>query len=203
MTNYNPVWLDHMYNNRALVPEFAVHIERWQRDSAQARAQLPCALDVAYGSGQGETMDIFPPGEEAGRNPAPVLVFLHGGYWRSLDKSDHSFIAPMFNQAGACVVVPNYALCPAVTIPQIVMQMVRALAWVHRHIEKFGGDPARITVMGHSAGGHLAAMMLACRWQQVAPDASYPRTITQDQPGADAGAGACKRAWHLDRGGRR
>lgn len=169
MTNYNPVWLDHMYNNRALVPEFAVHIERWQRDSAQARAQLPCALDVAYGSGQGETMDIFPPGEEAGRNPAPVLVFLHGGYWRSLDKADHSFVAPAFARKGACVVVPNYALCPGspsgpVTVPYITMQMVKALAWVWRHISAHGGDPGRITVAGHSAGGHLAAMLLACKW---------------------------------------
>ena len=88
MTNYNPVWLDHMYNNRALVPEFAVHIERWQRDSAQARAQLPCALDVAYGSGQGETMDIFPTGEEAGQilgeEGLVELVFDYTDFGRAL-----------------------------------------------------------------------------------------------------------------------
>jgi arylformamidase len=99
-----------------------------------------------------------------------VLVFLHGGYWRGLDKADHSFVAPTFTQTGACVVVPNYALCPTVTVPQIVMQMVRALAWTWRHVSEYGGDPSRITVAGHSAGGHLAAMLLACQWQRWAAD---------------------------------
>jgi arylformamidase len=98
------------------------------------------------------------------------VVFIHGGYWRSLDKSDHSFIAPAFTNQGACVVVPNYALCPAVTIPQIVMQMVKALAWTYRNASKYGGDPSRITVIGHSAGGHLAAMLLACQWSVYAKD---------------------------------
>jgi arylformamidase len=67
-------------------------------------------------------------------------------------------------------VLPNYALCPAVSIPQITMQMVRALAWTWRHIAQYGGDPQRITVAGHSAGGHLAAMLLACDWRAYAPD---------------------------------
>jgi arylformamidase len=99
-----------------------------------------------------------------------VLVFVHGGWWRSLDKRDHSFIAPPFTQAGAMVVVPNYALCPAVTIEAITLQMVDALAWVYRHAALHGGDPERIVVVGHSAGGHLAAMLLSCRWTKVASD---------------------------------
>jgi arylformamidase len=70
---------------------------------------------------------------------------------------------------GACVVVPNYALCPAVTIPDIALQMVKALAWVYRHIAQYGGDPDRITVVGHSAGGHLAAMLLTCQWPVYLP----------------------------------
>jgi arylformamidase len=157
------------------VPEFAEHFARWQQDSAAARARCPCVLDVAYGSDSGETLDIFPAAGGAGRAGAPVLVFLHGGYWRSLDKADHSFIAPAFAAQGACVVVPNYALCPGtvdapVTVPHITLQMVKALAWVWRHIAAHGGDPQRITVVGHSAGGHLAAMLLTCRWQVYAPD---------------------------------
>lgn len=162
-------WHDRMYNNRALVPDFATYVERWAARSQQAREELSCELDVAYGDGPNETLDVF----RAPDDGAPVLLFIHGGYWRALDKRDHSFIAPHFTRDGACVVVPNYALCPAVTIPQIVLQMVRAVAWTFHHIARFGGDPRRITVVGHSAGGHLAAMMLACQWQQH--DVRLPR----------------------------
>ena len=161
--------LDAQYNNRALVPDFADHLARWTLDSAQARTQ-PCTLDLAYGEGPSESLDIFPAAGAPPAGGAPVLVFLHGGYWRGLDKADHSFVAPPFTQAGACVVVPNYALCPAVTVPQIVLQMVQALAWTWRHVAEHGGDPNRITVAGHSAGGHFAAMLLACQWQRWAAD---------------------------------
>jgi len=87
-----------------------------------------------------------------------------------LDKADHSFVAPALHELGAAVVVPNYDLCPAVTIPEIVMQMVQAVAWTWRHARELGGDPSRIRVLGHSAGGHLASMLLACDWKQVGRD---------------------------------
>ena len=167
-TAHDPAWLDRMYNNRALVPEHGEIFARWRDDSLRTRQQHRAFLDIAYGSGPSETLDIFPAQRDG--QGAPVLVFIHGGYWRSLDKSDHSFVAPAFTAAGAHVVVPNYALCPAVTIPQITMQMVRAVAWVWRNIARFGGDPSRIVVMGHSAGGHLSAMMLACQWARHASD---------------------------------
>lgn len=167
---FDPVWLDREYNNRARVPGHAAHFERWSRDSAAARQGSRALIDVRYGLGAGETLDIFPAPRKPGTPPAPVLVFIHGGWWRSLDKSDHSFIAPAFVQRGACVVVPNYALCPAVTVPDITLQMVQALAWTYRHIGAHGGDPDRITVVGHSAGGHLATMMLACDWSMVGDD---------------------------------
>jgi len=163
-------WLDRMYNNRLLVPDHAVHLTRWAKDSEYARKLLPCQLNLAYGSQSGETLDIFPARGAGLARKAPVLVFVHGGYWRGLDKADHSFIAPEFTLAGACVVVPNYDLCPAVSIPDIALQMVHALAWTWRHVAEFGGDPERITVAGHSAGGHLAAMLLAHDWAAHAPD---------------------------------
>ena len=169
-SDWNPQWLDSMYNNRLLVPGYAAHFARWAKESESARQQLPCQLDLAYGDQAGESLDIFPASGTSPVQGAPVLVFIHGGYWRSLDKADHSFIAPAFTRAGACVVVLNYALCPAVTIPEIVLQMVKALAWTWRHIAAHGGDPARITVAGHSAGGHLAVMLLACDWPAHAPD---------------------------------
>ncbi|MBM3398820.1 MAG: alpha/beta hydrolase [Betaproteobacteria bacterium] len=167
----NAEWHDRMYNNRALVPDFADHFAQWQNASVQARAQLQCLLDVPYGEGLGETLDIF-PAQDAN---APVVIFIHGGYWRSLDKSDHSFVAPALRDMGACVVVVNYALCPGtaeqpVTIPDIALQMAKATAWVWRHIAQHGGDRSRISVMGHSAGGHLAAMLLGCDWKKVGRD---------------------------------
>ena len=175
---WNPQWLDSMYNNRLLVPAYAAHFTRWVADSNAVRQQKPCLLDVAYGDQPGETLDIFPASGVSRAQGAPVLVFIHGGYWRALDKADHSFMAPAFTQAGACVVVLNYALSPAVTIPEIARQMVRALAWTWRHIAAHGGDPARITVAGHSAGGHLAAMLLACDWPAHTPD--LPKTLVKN-----------------------
>jgi arylformamidase len=154
-----------MYNNRALVPDHGEYLGRWAEESRRARQEHRCELDVAYGKESGETLDVFPAEQGGG----PVLVFIHGGYWRALDKSDHSFIGPAFTRHNACVVVPNYALCPAVTVPQITMQMVRAVAWTWHNIRRFGGDPRRIVVAGHSAGGQLAAMMLACNWHQHDP----------------------------------
>ena len=162
----DPAWLDQQYNNRALVPDFAEHMAKWAKASAFTREQAACALDIPYGDGEKETLDLF---HTAAPN-APVLVFIHGGYWRALDKSDQSFVAPSFTAAGALVVLPNYALAPAVGIEHITLQLVKALEWVHRHAAEHGGDPSRIVVAGHSAGGHLAAMMLSCRWKQVADD---------------------------------
>lgn len=169
----DPAWLEAQYNNRALVPGHAQHFARWAEASRLVRERANALLDVPYGTGAGETLDLFPatqPAPGAAGGGAPMLVFIHGGYWRSLDKSDFSFIAPALNAAGATVVVPNYALCPAVGIEHIALQMTQALAWVWRHAALHGGDATRIGVVGHSAGGHLATMLLSCRWKDVVPE---------------------------------
>ncbi|WP_242615428.1 alpha/beta hydrolase [Sphaerotilus mobilis] len=159
--------LDALYDNRARVPEHGQIFERWAAASARAREGLPgVALDLAYGPTAGQRLDVFPADDDG----APVLFFIHGGWWRSLDKSQHSFVAPAFVQGGATVVVPNYDLCPTVSIGEIAAQMARALAWTWREVARYGGDRRRILVVGHSAGAHLATLMLACDWARVDPD---------------------------------
>jgi len=166
MRRRSPRWHDAQYDNRARIAEHPQILDHWFSASAAARERLDAALDVPYGDAPSERLDVFRPKQPG----APVLVYIHGGYWRALDKRDQSFVAVPFVDAGAMVVLPNYALCPAVTIETIALQLVQALAWVHRHAAEFGGDPARIVVAGHSAGGHLAALLLCCDWPAVGAD---------------------------------
>ncbi len=166
MALFDPVWLTAQYDNRARIPRASADLRALEAGLGAGAGELVAALDLPYGSDAGSTLDVFPAREPG----APVLVFIHGGYWRALDKADFSFVAPAFNAAGAMVVVPNYALCPAVSIEDITWQMLRAVEWTWRHAASHGGDPRRIAVVGHSAGGHLAAMMLSARWKQVADD---------------------------------
>jgi arylformamidase len=174
MTQRDAATLNKLYNNRLLVPECMEILQRWTQDSAIVRQSVDCKLDVAYGQSDQETLDLFPCKAKS----APVLIFIHGGYWRSLDKADQSFLAPAFTKEGSCVVIPNYSLCPAVTVSDIVLQLVKAVAWVYKNIDQYGGDPKRITVAGHSAGGHLVAMLLSCMWSKF--DATLPNDVVKN-----------------------
>ncbi len=161
---YDREALDREYNNRAKVADSARHLAWYASESAAARAALPGRLDVPYGSSPAETLDVFPA---AVPGPAPVQVFVHGGYWRALDKSDFSFVARAFHLE-ATVAVINYGLIPAVDMDELVRQCRAALGWVYRNARVFGGDPERIFVSGHSAGGHLVAMSMATDWRAFA-----------------------------------
>jgi arylformamidase len=164
-------FLSRAYNNRELFPDHPRHFARWTESSARTRSTMTCHLDLAYGSSAGETLDIFP----ARKGDGSTLLFIHGGYWRSLDKKDFSFLAPALVGAGVSLVVANYDLCPKVTIERIVQQMLAASAWLYRNAERYGMDEDRLFVSGHSAGGHLAAMMLAALWPVL--DRSLPRDL--------------------------
>ena len=162
----DPAWLDAQYNNRALVVDHARYFSRWAEASALVRGSAKHLADLRYGPAPKSTVDVFP--SEAAR--APVLLFIHGGYWRGLDKTDFSFVAPSFTAEGAMVVVLNYDLCPAVSMEHIALQTAEAVAWTWRHAAEHGGDPSRMAVVGHSAGGHLVAMLLSCRWKALGDD---------------------------------
>jgi arylformamidase len=157
--HYDKKALDAEYNNRAKVKDAMDWIARYGAESARARAELPMQFDVAYGPHHAERLDVFLP---SGGGPAPIHVFIHGGYWHRLDKADFSFVARAFPEAATVVV--NYALVPSVDLDELVRQVRASIVWVHANARSFSGDPARITVSGHSAGGHLVAMLLATEW---------------------------------------
>ena len=148
------------FNPRAAARNVDERVAAYAAASAATRERLDCVLDMRYGPGQKETLDIVP----ADAPNAPVHLFIHGGYWRAMDKSDYTFIADVFQPAGATTVIINYDLCPAVTLDTIVAQTMRAIAWTWRNIAGHGGDPNRLYVSGNSAGGHLTAMALAHDW---------------------------------------
>ena len=140
--------LEREYNNRARVPENPGIIKSWAEDSAAYRAEKT-PREVRYGDGARHTFDLF----EAGDGPA--VMYIHGGYWQALDKSFHSIHARGLNARGVTIAVPSYDLCPNVRIGDIV-ENIRAA--VHTLARETGRD---VIVSGHSAGGHLAACMLA------------------------------------------
>ncbi len=154
--------LDRQYNPSLAVSDPHAELRRYVEHSDQARRSISGALDVRYGPTVDEHLDIFP----AAAPGPPVFLFIHGGYWRSLSSKDFTCVARGPHSLGLTTVVINYALCPWVSVDEIVRQCRAAIAWVVRHIKEFGGDPARIAIGGHSAGAHLCAMCLATNWEE-------------------------------------
>ncbi len=165
--------IDHInmqYLPRLIVANVEGYLQKSADRSARVRKKLTCKRNIAYGDTPGQTLDVFP----AATKGAPVNIFIHGGYWRALDKDVYSHIAGPMVAAGATVVMVNYDLCPAVRITDIVNQVRRAIVWVYKNIAKHNGDRKKIFVSGHSAGGHLTAMMNATDWAQ---EAGLPKSL--------------------------
>lgn len=162
----------HEYDVRAWVPDFTGSLAEWTARAGFARATHPGLFDLRYGPAEAETLDLFLP---SGLGPHPLLVFLHGGFWRRLHKDDFSWVAPPYVDRGVAVAVVNYGLAPGTTLEDIVGQVRRSLVWLYRSADRYGIDRRRIVVGGHSAGGHLACMALATDWSVEA--AGLPSTM--------------------------
>lgn len=161
---FSPDEFDAQYNLRAGRPDYEeTVIPGWVADSETARQRLDCTLDVRYGVSEKQKLDVFRCGDLSG----PTLIYVHGGYWQRGDKSVYSFLAPTFVEHGVNIVVIGYDLCPTVSITQISQQAREAVAYVWKHASDLGVNGDRITVMGHSAGGHITQMMMATDWPAI------------------------------------
>lgn len=165
--------LDAQYNLRELFPQAASLYEEFcARESGKARETLDHRPGVPFGPTLAEYSDVYPAPGDAGASP--ILVYVHGGFWAMRTSEEFGFVARGPASRGVATVVTNYALCPWVTIDEIVRQTRAAVAWTYRNAPSFGGDPGRIHVAGHSAGGHLVAMLLATDWEG---DYGLPRDV--------------------------
>jgi arylformamidase len=145
------------YNNRALVPDHPAVFARWQEEAQAFRESTPAKLDISYGARPRNRFDFFPaPG---GGGQGPLVVFIHGGYWRSLDKNLFSHVSRGPNAMGLDVAVVGYTLCPEVLVSDIIDEMRQCCLFLGQTYGR------RLIVSGHSAGGHLAAAMAATDWQ--------------------------------------
>ncbi len=163
--NWPQAELDRQYSARGTVPDADAEIRKYAEHSAPMYADLPCQRHVAYGPGADERLDVF---AVPGQPDAPVFVFIHGGYWRSLGCEDSVFMARHFTAHGVAVVALHYSLAPGAAMEQMVDQCRRAVAFLYTHAAGLRiGARRRMVVAGSSAGGHLGAMVLATGWQQA------------------------------------
>jgi arylformamidase len=159
---YTQSELDSLYDTSRHGADVGAYLQDFEHTSEKVRREAPALLDVPYGTHPRERLDVFPSASA----DAPVLLFFHGGYWRASNKERYSYIAQGVVPLGLTLVVVEYALLPGVTMSQLLDQCKRAVAFVHRRGSKWGCDPMRMYLSGHSAGGHIVADLMATAWQQ-------------------------------------
>jgi arylformamidase len=153
---FNQEQLNYQYNTRLSVPDYKDYFEAWANKSSLTRSKFRNSQNIHYGIHAREYLDIFP----AKKSGSKTMVFIHGGYWHLLDKKMFHFLTPFFGEHDITCVFINYPLSPEASISEIVSSCKRAMTWVSENINNYNGDPSEIYVSGHSAGGHLAAMLL-------------------------------------------
>lgn len=160
--DYDQEALDRAFDQKVWAPDGAKNLEHYKALGEQARASLPCKLNLQYGNGPDEFLDMFP----AGPAIAPVHIHIHGGGWRLLRKEDASHAAAAITRTGMHYVAPDFSALPGRRLPEVVDQSARAVAWVHQHAQELGVDPDRIFISGHSSGGHVCAVLLTLDWSK-------------------------------------
>jgi len=157
--------LDREYSPSSCIDDIDAYLDEYARTSKAAKSDAlkdnACNADQRYGPGAEETLDLFLPAE---RGSAPLHVFIHGGYWQLLSKDESCFAAPLFQQHGSLFAALNYTLAPQQTLTGIVEENRRAITWLYQNADDWGFDRERIYLSGHSAGAHLAMMMLQTDW---------------------------------------
>ncbi|MCL4768123.1 MAG: alpha/beta hydrolase [Hyphomicrobiaceae bacterium] len=155
------------YNNRRRVPEHPAIMAHWAAASARVRSSVACELGQPYGPGPRHRYDLFGPAN--GAPDGPLVVYIHGGYWQRGDRADFSFTAEALVALGATVALPSYTLCPDASVAGITDEIRRFLTSLWERLRR------RPVVVGHSAGGHLAAAMIATDWAQLGAPADLVR----------------------------
>ncbi|WP_120496826.1 alpha/beta hydrolase [Kiloniella sp. EL199] len=153
---------DKLYNVRAAIPDHMDIFAKWERCAADFNQTYAGLLDLPYGTGERTKLDLY----LTENKEAPLHVFIHGGYWQAMDKSQSSFLAKAFLDAGVNVAMLGYDLCPTVTLRELVEEVRQAFVWLWHRANEYGYNQHKIQISGHSAGGHLVGMLLATDWSK-------------------------------------
>lgn len=160
---YGKESLDRQYNNRLNAPGYEMHLQRWGLLSREAGEKYPVIKNISYGELADEKLDIFPSLQPDSK----TLVFIHGGYWYKHTAPDFYLIAEAFRSYGVTTVLIDYPLMPHFSMDQLVVSCRKSIQWLQQNLTRYNGDPNQVYVAGHSAGGHLASMMMVTGWPEI------------------------------------